>query len=341
MISEMTARERVIRAIEFSGPDQIPIHHYIMPGAFRHHGQKLVDLLNSVHDDFGVTPFEIPPEPDYEQTEHRDEWGVVWKWLKRVGYSAGEVKEPALPTWDKLAEYEFPPLPEFDDLKQRIEATNHRYYTFGYGRNLFEQMQWIRGPANLYIDIAENNDEVNELADRLVDYHSEEVTRSLQAGADGCYFGDDWGAQHAMLISPHTWRQFFKPRYKRMFDAVHEGSGHVWFHTDGYTWDILDDFIEIGIDVLNPQHHIMGNEQVAQRIAGRVCLRSDLDRQHIIPHGNPQEIENHVKEIVGLFGNYNGGLILHGEIGPDVPFENIQAMYQAFEKYGRYPLDWL
>ena len=80
---------------------------------------------------------------------------------------------------------------------------------------------------------------------------------------------------------------------------------------------------------------------MAKRIAGRVCLRQDMDRQHIIPHGTTEEIQNDVKEIITLFGNYNGGLILHAEISPDVPFENIKAMYQAFEKYGNYPLDWL
>lgn len=337
----MTPRERVSRAVEFGGPDKVPIHHYIMPGAFHRYGQKLVDLLNGVRDDFGATPFEVPPVPNYDETEYRDEWGIVWKWLKRVGYSTGEVKEPALPTWDKLAHYEFPPLRSFDDVKERIEATNHRYYTFGYGGSLFEQMQWIRGPANLYVDLAENSDEVNELADRLVDYHIGGIVKSLQTGADGCHFSDDWGAQQALLISPTLWREFFKPRYKQMFDEVKNGGGHVWFHTDGYTWDILEDLIEIGVNVLNPQHHIMGDERVAQRIAGRACLRSDLDRQYILPHGSKEETEQHVKEIISLFANYNGGLILHGEVGPDVPFENIQTMYQAFEQYGSYPLDWL
>jgi len=337
----MTPRERVIRAIEFDGPDVIPIHRYIMPGAFHWHGQKLADLLNRCRDDFGVGKVEVPPEPDVEESEHRDEWGVLWEWLKDVGYSMGEVKEPALPTWDKWPDYEFPPLPDFEDIKERIEAENHKYYTFGYGSTLFEQMQWIRGPANVYMDLAENSGEINELTDRLADYRIRGITVSLQAGADACSFADDWGAQEALLIRPSMWREFFKPRYKRMFDAVHEGGGHVWFHTDGYTWDILDDLIEIGVDVLNPQHYIMGDERVAERIAGRVCLRSDLDRQHILPHGTPEEVEAHVKEIIALFGNYSGGLVLHGEIGPDVPFENIRAMYEASERYGSYPLDWL
>ena len=48
-----------------------------------------------------------------------------------------------------------------------------------------------------------------------------------------------------------------------------------------------------------------------------------------------------VKEAIEVFGDFNGGVILHGEIGPDVPFENIEALYSAFYEYGRYPLTWL
>lgn len=341
MMRELNGRERVARAIEFGTPDRVPIHRYIMPGAFHRHGQKLVDLLNRLPDDFGVGKVEMPLEPDLKETEHRDEWGVLWQHLKGVGYSMGEVKEPALPTWDRWPGYEFPPLPSFDDLRDRIQASHHQCYTFGYGGSLFEQMQWIRGPANLYIDLAEDNDEVNELADRLVDYRIQGIARSLQAGADACFFSDDWGAQHSLLIRPDRWRQFFKPRYRRMFETVKNCGGHVWFHTDGYTWDILDDFVEIGVDVLNPQHHIMDDQRVAERIGGRICLRSDLDRQHILPRGTEEEVVEHVKEIIALFGDFDGGLVLHGEIGPDVPFENIKAMYSACIEYGRYPLGWL
>ena len=50
MAEEMTPRERIVRAIEFRGPDRIPVHRAIFPGAFYRHGQKLADLLNpTVH----------------------------------------------------------------------------------------------------------------------------------------------------------------------------------------------------------------------------------------------------------------------------------------------------
>ena len=312
-----------------------------MPGAYWQHGQKLVDLLNSTRNDFSSAPFEAPPKPEEDYVEHTDEWGIVWKWFKWVGHSMGEAKGPALPMWDMWPDYEFPPVESSDHIRECIQNSNHDHYVEGHGGSLFEQMQWIRGPENLYMDLAEDNEQVNELADSLVEYRIAGIRNAMEAGADGCGFSDDWGGQHAMLVSPAFWREFFKPRYKRMFDVVKSYGGYVHFHTDGYIVDILEDFIEIGVDILNPQHNVMGNALVAERIAGRVCVRSDLDCQHILPHGTPAEVEQHVKETIALFGNYNGGLILHGEIEPDTPFENIKAMYTAYEKYSTYPLDWL
>jgi len=337
----MTPRERVTRAIEFSGPDKIPMQHALFPGTLRRHGQKLADFLNGIPDDFG-RQMEVPPPPDEDEPPmetYRDEWGCLW--LRRQGYTAGEVKEPPLPAWGRFKDYQLPEVPTFEAVEKHIRETDHHWYVFGlsWGLNLFERLQFLRGTENLFMDLADDREEVHELADRLVEYYTAGITRCLKTGADGYNFSDDWGSQTSLLISPEKWRTFFKPRYRRMFEVVKNGGAHVWFHTDGWTTDILEDFVEIGVDVINPQHHIMGNARVAERIAGRICLRSDLDRQHIIPHGSADEIDAHVEEVIRLFGNFNGGLILHGELGPEVPFENIKAMYRAFERYGTYPLD--
>lgn len=340
----MTSRERVIRAIEFSGPDKIPTRHATFPGTLRKHGQKLVDFLNENPDDFSGGKAEVPPPLDENlppMETYRDDWGCLW--LRRRGYTAGEVKEAPLADWDSYKDYQFPEALTFEAVEEHIRRTNHQFYTFGmsWQLNLFERLQFLRGTENLFIDLADDRAEVHELADRLVEYFIAAIKRCVKTGADGYGFSDDWGSQKALLISPEKWRSFFKPRYRRMFDVVKDAGAHVSFHSDGWTLDILDDLVEIGVDMINPQHHIMGNARVAERIAGRICLRSDLDRQHIIPRGSPDEIEAHVKEIIRLFGNFNGGLVLHGEVGPEVPFENIMAMHRACEKYGRYPLDWL
>lgn len=344
MPTDMTPRERVRRAVEFQGPDRVPVHRYIFPGAYRRHGRRLVDFLDAQPDDFGVGPAAMPepdPDPDTPLEEYRDEWGSLWVRLK--GYTTGEVREPALPSWDAYGAYRLPepPADTRERLERRIRDSEHRYFTIGPGGHVFERLQFIRGTENLFADLAEDRDEIHDLADRVVGYHRRLVEDGVAAGVDCIGFGDDWGAQRSLLISPDMWRRFFKPRYARLFAPARDAGVHIWFHTDGWTLEILDDLIELGVTILNPQHHCMGDEVVARKIAGRVCLRSDLDRQWIIPYGTPQEIENHVQDVIRLFGTYDGGLILHGEVGPDVPFENIQALYGAYLKFGRYPLDWL
>lgn len=340
----MTSRERVIAAIEFKGPDRVPIHHAVFPGALWRHGEKLVKLLNEIYpDDFG-NRFAIPSKPEGEGLFVRftDEWGS--EWVMKKGYTTGEVKKPALDDWSKWKGYRFPPPPpesHFEALKARIETEKHQRYVLGGGGNLFERMQFLRGTENLFADLAEDREELHELADRLVDYYININYRYLKAGVDGVYFGDDWGGQNRLLISPQKWRSFFKPRYKRLFEPVKDAGKHIFFHTDGWTVDIWDDFIELGVDVLNPQHPLIPRDILEQKLAGRICIRSDLDRQGILPFGTPEQVREHVKDTIALFGRFNGGLILHGEIGPDVPFENIIAMYEAFRDFGVYPLSWL
>lgn len=341
----MNARERVLRAITRTGPDRAPIHHYIFPGAFYRHGAALRRIAERYPDDFGNHHLNIPPDEDkssgMEVIEWRDAWGTLWRRLK--GYTSGDVREPAIPTWDVWDTYRMPPLPDPDyyaELKRSFENERAQFLRQGAAGSLFQLMQHLRGPAELLMDVAEDRPEVHELADRLVERYLTIIKHSLAAGAECITFGDDWGAQDRLLVRPVTWRGFFKARYKRMFDAIKDGGALVWFHSDGYILDIIPDLLEIGVDVLNPQHLIMGDERVAAVASGKCCIRTDIDRQWLIPHGTPDAIREYVKKVLKLFGDYNGGIILHGEVGPDVPLENVQALYSAFYDYGGYPLRW-
>ncbi len=124
-------------------------------------------------------------------------------------------------------------------------------------------------------------------ADRVFGHYA--IRRYADVGVDATLFGDDWGEQSRMLISTDCWRAFFKPRYRRMFAAVQDGGALVYFHSDGWICDILDDLLEFGVDILNPQHHVMGTAECGRRLAGRTCVRSDLDRQHVLPFARPRK----------------------------------------------------
>jgi uroporphyrinogen decarboxylase len=345
----MNSRERILAAIRFEGPDRAPIHHYIFPGAIWRHGQKLLDLVQKYPDDFGNENIVANTQPlaDDESgddiLEWKDGWGTTWRRLR--GYTSGEVHTPALPDWDVWRTYEFPPLPPESHYEEFAASVPERKakgrLAIGSGGGFFQHMQHLRGNANYYVDLAEDNEGVHELADRLVEYNLHTIERHVQAGVDCLAFGDDWGEQGRLLINPEMWRRFFKPRYARMFAPARENGIEVWFHTDGWILEIIDDLIEIGVTILNPQHACMGTKRVGEIVRGRCAIRTDIDRQWVIPFGTPDQVRAAVKEAMEAFSTDAGGIMLHGEIGQDVPFENIEALYSAFYEYGHYPLSWL
>lgn len=349
-MAQMTARERILAAIEFTGPDRAPIQHYAFPGAIRRHGRRLLELAERYPDDFGnaailtnLRAVEAQGDNPEEIVEWTDEWGTVWRRLSI--YTSGEVVRPGIPDWDVWARMQRPEIPPPEHFQQQAlearAAAPDRFLAFGAG-GFFQALENIRGPENCWMDLAEDHPGIHELADYLVAGQLSRIEGYARSGVVDCIqLGDDWGAQDRLLIHPNTWRSFFKPRYAKMFSLARDAGIHVWFHSDGWILEIIEDLIEIGVTLLNPQHPCMGTRRVGEICGGRVCIRTDIDRQWTIPFGTPEQVVADVKEAIEVFGNFNGGVMLHGEIGPDVPFENIEALYSAFYEYGRYPLDWL
>jgi uroporphyrinogen decarboxylase len=124
-----------------------------------------------------------------------------------------------------------------------------------------------------------------------------------------------------------------------MFKRVHDAGMDVWFHTDGRVNEILGDLIEIGVDAINVQVAVVGLDWIAANARGKVAFRTDIDRQHVMPFGSPAQVKEAVHRTFEACGTPAGGIIACGEVGPDVPLENIRAMYEAFREYGNYHRD--
>jgi len=123
-----------------------------------------------------------------------------------------------------------------------------------------------------------------------------------------------------------------------MFDTVHRAGKHVFFHSDGYVLDIIPDLIEIGVDALNIQIYLMGIEKISEELDGKVYILADVDRQNFLPFGIPEKICQSIKHLIHAFSDFNSRLIAWGEIGPDVPLSNAEAMPKTFWKCGQYPI---
>jgi uroporphyrinogen-III decarboxylase len=333
----MNSRQRVIRAIEMTGPDRTPIMHDTLPGAFSRYGTALEILYREYPDDVidvgSATYGEFGPEIG---TPSRDPWGSLW--VRHTDEHKGQVTFCPLADWSALDTYR-PPDTCTDEiiteLVRKIRANAGKKYTLADGDTLWQRMYYLRGfrAANedLLVDTAR--------AARLRDMILEVILRRLDRlagldGLDGVHFRDDWGTQKALLIRPELWRHFFKPAYARMFHVVRQSGKHVWFHSDGVIDEIIPDLIDIGAHVINPQCNCMPRERLSELIAGKVCLLGDLDRQWTLPRGSPEDVRAAVRADIDTYGRFNGGLVARGEVAGDVPLANVEAMLDEVTRYG-------
>jgi len=274
-----------------------------------------------------------------------DEWGCIWK-KNDPGIAGQVVGHPLTEILDYrsteklLKTYNFPNPNEYwrYDIsllkKLRKYSKSYSKYFLAYIGNLFELLQWLFGYENLLINIHTNPAIVKEFIDRIVDYNIATMKNFYGYSINGVVMHDDWGTQRSLMINPSMWRKYFKSAYKEIIGEAKKLDLHFHFHTDGNTIEIIEDLIEIGVDVINPQLSAIDLEKLSSICRGRVCIRTDIDRQYILPYASPREVEDYIKRIINLFGTDKGGLILSGEINSDAKLENVEKMYMCFEEYG-------
>ena len=332
----MTGRERVERALHFKKPDRLPLMHRTLIGGWSEHRDELSRLYKKYPSDFVSLAFDRSGEYGPRAGErHLDAWGAVW--LRLGDQFKGQVVGHPLQKWSSLDTYRFPDpsdTDEFEILASLIESEGHEKYILVDGGTLFQRMFYLRGFDNILIDLVSGEKKAVFLRDRIMEHILGRINCWLEAGVDGVSIRDDWGSQDRLLVSPELWRTLFKPCYRKICEAVHRGGANAHLHTDGFTLPIIPDLIEAGFDELNPQLSAMGMDELSDAVRGKVCIRSDVDRQRLLPRGTPKEVERYVERVVSLFATPNGGLIGFGEVSAEVPLENTEAMLQAFSRYG-------
>ncbi len=333
----MDSRDRVIKAIEFAEPDRIPNGCYnlaVPPGP---RSESLKRLFGKYQQDFASVSGAartLDWAQSWSKGSFTDEWGVTWRNLQD-GIIGQPVGHP-LDDWGKLADYKLPdPLINIEESRKSISKADHSKYLLLDGGSIWHRLHYLRGFREILLDIVAGRKELFSLIDKLVDHNLEQLRSMLELDVDGVMFGDDWGTQQRLMIKLEQWRRIFKPSYKKMFDEVRKKGKHVFFHSDGYVIDILPDLIDMGLDVANVQVSLMGIRTLRERFGGKLCIAADVDRQNVLPFGTQSQVKDLVKDIIQGFRGLGGGLILYGEIGPDVSIGNAESMLEALWKYGK------
>jgi len=318
-------RERVIRAIAFEYPDRAPLWLF-------NRDQEQGDVLWY---DFRVSEGEV--RSGYHGGT-RSEWGYEWR--TQDDGTMGQPVQPVIPTWDALDRYTFPTvnadkrLARFEEFKRRSEGYYRLPLMIITG---FTTYTFLRGFENAMLDFVAEPERAGRLLDRIFEFEKELMTLAAEIGMDGFHFGDDWGSQDGLIISPELWRKIFKPRYRDQFEHAHSLGLHVWFHTCGNVLPILPDFREIGVDVMNiAQPNVVDIPAVSRHLRGKQCFMVPVSYQTVSISGTPDEIEAEARRLHDLLAADSGGFIgyLEEYSCMGMSEENYRACIDAFRKLG-------
>jgi len=225
----------------------------------------------------------------------------------------------------------------------------------GFGDIALVPAPWLKNPPKGIRDVEEwymstviRQDYIYEVFDRQCEIALDNLARIYDVVGDRISVifisGTDFGMQRGLLVSPKTYRELYKPFHVRVNDWVHTHTNWKTFiHSCGAVFELIDDFIEAGFDILNPVQcsaALMDPRELKKQFGERVTFwGAGVDTQKTLPTGTPEDVQKEVLERIKIFGP-GGGFVFNTihNVQPLSPVENVIAMYETVREYGRYPL---
>jgi uroporphyrinogen decarboxylase len=346
----MTSRERWLAVLNREEPDRIPMDWWdtdeIRNRVMAHLGVDTLDeMFTMLHVDQPVTvepAFVGPPvEPD------EDPFGVGYSY---ADYGTGRYREAvrnplaAFETVEQIdSGYRWPQADWWDcsPAVWQVEGKEERPIQFVMS-GVYTMYTRLRGMEQAFVDYAVNQDIVLYCMEKLVELHCEIAERMFECipgRIDIAMLYNDMGSQLDLLFSPQTARALFLPGLRRMAALAREKGARVFLHSDGAIRKMIPDFIEAGIQILNPVQwrcRGMNRADLKRDFGDKLVFHGAVDNQQTLARGTTEEVRREVRDNIDVLGA-GGGYILAPchRLQAVNPPENVVAMYEEGYSYGR------
>jgi uroporphyrinogen decarboxylase len=234
----------------------------------------------------------------------------------------------------------------YEELAQQARAlredTDHLLVGF-FGGHIFQASQSLRGWETFLMDLLVNQRFAEALMDQLAQANMRRFERYAETVGRYVHviqFEDDLGMQDRPLLSVDLYRKVVKPYHKRLFSFVKSKcDAYLLLHTDGAVSPLIPDFIEMGVDILNPVQVSaagMDTRRLKRDFGDDISFwGGGCDSQHVLPFGTPTEVKEEVKRRIDDLAP-GGGFVfspIHN-VQTGVPPENVIAMFETAREYG-------
>ena len=333
----MNSKKIVLDTLNMCNHGRAPRDLWTLPWATKRYPSEIADIQRRFPSDLVTAPGFLKKAPKtvgnpYEPGTYVDEWGCTFENVQ-AGV-IGEVKRPQVlgEEWEDADLVRFPTellSIDRDEINRFCRENRDMFILCGARPRPFEQLQFIRGTANLYMDLMDPCDGILKFLERMHAFYCELLELWAGTDVDALNMMDDWGSQQNLLIPPRVWREIFKPMYRDYIDIAHRAGKKMFMHSDGHTLEIYPELIELGLDAFNSQIFCIGVDNLAP-FRGKITFWGEIDRQHLLPSGTPDDIRAAVAHIKETLWD-NGGCIAQCEFGPGGKPQNVAAVFETWD----------
>lgn len=211
----------------------------------------------------------------------------------------------------------------------------------------FERAHAMQGLEAFLLNMAKEQDFARAMLEKIAVYCKQLMGHFLQELGDNVdiiKIGDDLGTQESLMISPKMYREIIKPVHADLISFIKARTkAKVFFHSDGDVAPLIEDFIEIGVDILNPIQTSAGSmsdlPSIKKRFGNNIVFCGGIDSHRILPYGSVEDVRQEVRRVIQILGPGGGCMIgaVH-TVMDDIPAENVLALVDAVKEFGHYPL---
>ena len=338
----MTRKERVINTLNHKESDIIPYNVDFTSQEYdkiiSYTGNK--NFIDSTEIHLSYTQYWGWPTELIDKKDHfKDEFGVVWN-RSGADKDIGAVMKPVI-FEPNISLWQEPKLDEKrlrKEFKEIIDNKQDKFAFAGIGFSMFERAWSLCGMENVLMNMVDEPDFTNDLLDTICEYNLKIIDIANEYPFDGFYFGDDWGQQKGLIMGPVFWREYIKPRMKRMYERAKKNGKYVIQHSCGDIHELFPDLIDIGLDCYQTfQPEIYDIEKIKNNYGNDLTFWGGISTQRLLPYATTEEVKRETIRIMRIMGK-NGGYIAaptHA-VPSDVPPENILAMLEVFMNQKKY-----
>jgi len=282
---------------------------------------------------------------------YQDEWGVIRSRPPAGGHFyvsgspfAGKVSVEEIKKHPWLDPYDPGLVEGIAEEASRLHGETDFAVVLNLPVGFVHQAQFLRGYEEWLTDLLLNPTFAEALMDRLLELYmiiGERMIKAANGHFDLMFYGDDVAFQGGPMMSLDLYRKMIKPRHRQLFAHLKaKARVPLVFHSCGSVYPLMEDLIEIGVDGINPVQvsaKDMDTQRLKREFGDRMAFWGAIDTHRVLPFGTPEEVRAEVKRRIEDLGP-GGGYILNSvhNLQPEVPPENIVAMFEAAKEFGKY-----